>query len=71
MALPVSRRNIAEWLNIAPETLSRILSELENRGLIMRLPGRRLAVANAEALAGVVTGDFLPAPAGKPIARAR
>ena len=60
VALPVSRRNIAEWLNIAPETLSRILSEFENKGLIMRLPGRRLAVSNAEGLSCVVTGDVLP-----------
>lgn len=71
VALPVSRRNLAEWLNIAPETLSRILSELENKGMIMRLPGRRLAVSNAEALNAVVTGDILPAGSGKSMARAQ
>ena len=71
VALPVSRRNIAEWLNIAPETLSRILSELENKGMIMRLPGRRLAVANAEALSSVVTGDILPTPSTKSMAHAQ
>jgi CRP-like cAMP-binding protein len=62
VALPVSRRNIAEWLNIAPETLSRILSEFENNSMIMRMPGRRLAVSDAEKLRGVVTGANKKAP---------
>jgi CRP/FNR family transcriptional regulator len=32
--LPMSRQDIASYLHLSPETLSRILRQFENRGLI-------------------------------------
>ena len=39
--LPMGRRDIADFLGIAPETVSRTLKELETSGELRRLAGRR------------------------------
>ena len=50
IALPASKQTLASQLNLAPETLSRVLSQLTEAGLI-RVRGRVISVLDREALA--------------------
>jgi CRP/FNR family transcriptional regulator, dissimilatory nitrate respiration regulator len=49
VTLPASKQSIASRLNLAPETFSRVLSELSERGLI-EVRGRVISVADRQAL---------------------
>lgn len=49
LLLPMSRQDIASYLGIAPETLSRLLRRLQDRGLI-DLDGRALTLRNRDGL---------------------
>lgn len=48
--LPMKREDIADYLGLAPETLSRVIATLEKRGYLRR-EGRRALVLNARSLA--------------------
>jgi CRP/FNR family nitrogen fixation transcriptional regulator len=48
--LPVSHRDIAEYLGITIETVSRIITGMERSGLISRVSARRLIIRNEIAL---------------------
>lgn len=47
--LPASKQAIASRLNLAPETFSRVLNELTERGLI-QVRGRAITVPDRQAL---------------------
>jgi CRP/FNR family transcriptional regulator len=49
--LPMSRRDIAGYLELTPESLSRVLAGFQARGWI-RLEGRSIEILDAAALAG-------------------
>jgi CRP/FNR family nitrogen fixation transcriptional regulator len=49
VALPMSRYDIADHLAVAVDTVSRVLTELGERGMIMMGGGRRLQVCEAAA----------------------
>lgn len=51
--LPMSRRDIAGYLGLTPESLSRVLAGFQARGWI-RLEGRSLEILQADALAGAL-----------------
>ncbi len=50
IVLPSSKQNIASQLNLAPETFSRVLGHLSERGLI-KVKGRTITVLNRQLLA--------------------
>jgi CRP/FNR family transcriptional regulator, anaerobic regulatory protein len=59
VGLPMRREDIADFLGLQKETVSRSFSQLETRGLIRRLDSHRVAIINLAALrelAGVM--DF-------------
>jgi CRP/FNR family transcriptional regulator len=59
VGLPMMREDIADFLGLQKETVSRSFGQLEKRGLIRRLDNHRVRIANLEALrelAGVM--DF-------------
>jgi CRP/FNR family transcriptional regulator len=59
IALPMTREDIADFLGLKKETVSRSFGQLEARGMIRRLDGHRIAVCDLAALrhlAGVL--DF-------------
>ena len=69
--LPMSRLDIADFLGLKKETVSRSFAQLEDRGLLRRLSGREVQIEDLEGLrqlAGVL--DFA-APARMPPARSR
>jgi CRP-like cAMP-binding protein len=49
--LPTSKQTVASQLNLAPETLSRVLGQLSDAGLI-RVKGRSITILDREKLAG-------------------
>jgi CRP-like cAMP-binding protein len=51
VVLPTSKQVIASRLSLTPETFSRALRDLADRGLI-RVDGRRIVVSDVAALAG-------------------
>jgi CRP/FNR family transcriptional regulator, nitrogen fixation regulation protein len=50
VALPVSRYDIADYLGVSVETVSRALSELKQRGVIKLLSTRTVSVVNRDIL---------------------
>jgi CRP/FNR family transcriptional regulator, nitrogen fixation regulation protein len=48
--LPMTRQDIADYLGLTIETVSRTLAQLEKSGVISLLAARRIAVKNREAL---------------------
>jgi len=53
--LPISRRSVARYLGLAPETVSRTLSAFQERDLI-RVCNRQLTILDRNALAEVAAG---------------
>ena len=51
MALPMSRRDIADYLGLTLETVSRMLSEFHRKGYLRFLNARQIVVLNAAGLA--------------------
>ena len=49
----MSKKDLASYLGIAPETMSRKLAELEDAGLIRQKTGRRIEILDADGLLGV------------------
>jgi CRP-like cAMP-binding protein len=43
-ALPMTRRDIADYLGLTIETVSRTLSQLEETGALLRAGGRRVSL---------------------------
>jgi CRP/FNR family transcriptional regulator, dissimilatory nitrate respiration regulator len=52
--LPASKQTVASQLNLAPETLSRVLGQLSEAGLI-RVKGRVITVVDRDKLSGYTT----------------
>jgi CRP/FNR family nitrogen fixation transcriptional regulator len=50
LTLPISRYDIAEYLTVAVETVSRVLAEARDRGIITAGGDRRLQVCTAPPL---------------------
>jgi CRP-like cAMP-binding protein len=50
VTLPVSRYDIADYLAVSPETVSRALSDLKHRGLIRFIGTRDIQIVDREAL---------------------
>ena len=50
VVLPVSRYDIADCLGISPETVSRSLTDLKNRGVIRLLSTRTVMIVDRSAL---------------------
>ena len=50
VALPVSRYDIADYLGVSVETVSRALSDLKRRGAIKLLSTRTVSVVHREVL---------------------
>jgi CRP/FNR family transcriptional regulator len=58
LTLPLSRTEMADYLGLRLETVSRQLQQLEAAGAIERIDPRRIAVADAAALAGIAGPDL-------------
>jgi len=52
--LPMSRHDIANYLGMAPETISRQFKKLQDQGLVS-IQNRDLTISNAAALRGTIT----------------
>jgi CRP/FNR family transcriptional regulator len=61
MRLPVSRRDMAAYLDLTLATVSRVLSQMQDRGLIWRR-GRQLELRNLPALAALADSEAAPLP---------
>ncbi len=48
--LPMSRQDIADYLGLTIETVSRVLTQLEDSGVILRTPLKRIVVRDMRAL---------------------
>lgn len=55
LMLPVSRRDLANYLGLAPETLSRTLSNLQTDG-VLEVDNRHVGILDRDALAGIAQG---------------
>jgi CRP-like cAMP-binding protein len=56
LSLPLSRFDLGDYLGTSPETVVRVLSRLENDGLIKRLSSRLLLIPSRDALARLLRG---------------
>ena len=68
VTLPISRYDIADYLAVSPETVSRALSDLKQRGLIRFAGTRIIEIIDREALEDSEGDDFAartPAPAAR------
>jgi DNA-binding transcriptional regulator YhcF (GntR family) len=61
--LPMTRRDIADYLGLTFETVSRTLSQLEQRSVIARLDCNRIALSNRTVLKQVSDG-YCARPSG-------
>jgi CRP/FNR family transcriptional regulator, anaerobic regulatory protein len=50
LTLPMSKKDLASYLGTTPETISRKLAELEEKGLIKQKPHKRIEVLDLDAL---------------------
>jgi CRP/FNR family transcriptional regulator len=55
--IPVSRLKLAELIGVRPETISRIIRELSDEG-VLRFKGRYVRIPNVEALSGQFGGEM-------------
>lgn len=60
LTLPLSRTDMADYLGLRLETVSRQLKQLETAGVIKRIDPRRISVADAIALAQIAGPDQGP-----------
>jgi CRP/FNR family transcriptional regulator len=60
LTLPLSRTEMADYLGLRLETVSRQLKQLEAAGAIKRIDPRRISVADASALAEIAGPDLTP-----------
>jgi CRP-like cAMP-binding protein len=51
--LPMSRRDIADYLGLTVETLSRVLAQLQSQGGLQRSSARRIELRSHKLLSGV------------------
>lgn len=56
VALPMNRGDIADYLGLTMETVSRVLSQLKTKGLIQLLDEKQVRLAKPEALREIATG---------------
>jgi CRP/FNR family transcriptional regulator len=61
MRLPVSRRDMAAYLDLTLATVSRVLSQMQARGLVWRR-GRQLELRDPAALAALADSEAMPLP---------
>lgn len=57
VALPMTRAEIADYLGLTMETVSRTLTSLRNEGVIVSSPPDRLVLAQLEKLRQIAAGD--------------
>ncbi len=57
VSVPMSRTDIADYLGLTTETVSRTFTKLKTEGLITLLPGNRVALSDREALSEIAEGD--------------
>lgn len=55
--VPMSRTDIADYLGLTTETVSRTFTKLKTEGLIQLQPGNMVALADREALANIAEAD--------------
>ena len=55
--LPMSRRDIGDYLGLTLETASRMFTQLERRGAITKLPGARVDLTNRQMLQEIAEGE--------------
>jgi len=56
VALPMNRNDIADYLGLTMETVSRVLTQLKTKGLIQLLDEKQVRLAKPEALREIATG---------------
>jgi CRP/FNR family nitrogen fixation transcriptional regulator len=71
VTIPISRYDIADYLAISVETVSRALTELKQRGLIQLIGPRRIRIVDRSALDGGAEEDALSPLGGPGPSRAR
>jgi Crp-like helix-turn-helix domain len=59
VSLPISRHDTADFLVLSVETVSRALTSLKERGIVILMGPRRVEIVEREVLAG---GDFKVQP---------
>lgn len=59
LTLPLSRTEMADYLGLRLETVSRQLKQLETAGVIKRIDPRRISVADATTLAEIAGTDLM------------
>ena len=55
--LPMTRRDIGDYLGLTTETASRMFTQLERRGAISKLPGARVDLTNRQMLQEIAEGE--------------
>jgi CRP/FNR family nitrogen fixation transcriptional regulator len=71
VVLPMSRYDVADYLGVAVETVSRALAQLQHRGVISLRSPRHIRVVSWAALSRLPFGSEKPAGASVPAAQAR
>jgi CRP-like cAMP-binding protein len=56
LSLPMTRDDIADYLGLDVDTVTRLLRGMEREGLLQRLPGAELAIPDLEALRSLAPG---------------
>ena len=55
--LPMTRLDIADYLGLTIETVSRVMTQLKTSGLIRLLPGNDIAIVDPQALKALGDGE--------------